>query len=186
MTVHDALVHINKAVDEYFAHTEGDLDADTKFCVAWFQQRGFEPGPFGEADVLARAKGTAVEGVVEAGVARSTGGKVRLLKPAEYPADWDARTDARLPMWEALHQLIRALRQQGESAAAKILAVVLPQSEAIRQLAYRLYTVCERRGLAEDARHYNDLVTSWSSIDAALSTVPQPATQLDLFGAKKP
>ncbi|MFO0589648.1 MAG: DUF1156 domain-containing protein [Polyangiaceae bacterium] len=180
MSVRTALQLINRFL------AEDDFDHDTQFCLHWFEQYAWNEGPFGEADVLARAKGTAVEGVVEAGVARSTGGKVRLLRPAEYPADWDARTDARLPMWEALHQLIRALRQQGESAAARILAVVLPQSEAIRQLAYRLYTVCERRGLSEDARHYNDLVTSWSSIDAALSAVPQPAIQLDLFGAKKP
>jgi putative DNA methylase len=123
---------------------------------------------------------------VEAGVAQSNGGKVRLLRPADYPADWDPRTDKRLPVWEALHQLIRAFRAEGESAAGQILAApsVKARSEAIRQLAYRLYTVCERRGDAEDARPYNELVTSWSAIEAAAGAVPEPAAQLDLFGGK--
>ncbi len=178
MSVRTALQLINRFL------AEDDFDHDTQFCLHWFEQYTWNEGPFGEADVLARAKGTAVEGVVSAGVALNPPSKVSLRRPADYPSDWDARTDTRLPMWEALHQLIRALRQDGEPGAAKILSVVKAQSEPIRQLAYRLYTLCERRGLAEDARHYNDLVTSWPGIEAAAGEVPPTTVQLDLFGAK--
>ena len=87
MSVHNALIHINKTVDNYFAEGEGDLDADTRFCIAWFQQYGFEIGPFGEADVLARAKGTAVDGVRDAGVLHSAKSKVRLLKAKGVPQE---------------------------------------------------------------------------------------------------
>lgn len=179
MSVGTALRLINRFL------AEDDFDHDTQFCLHWFEQYTWGEAGFGEADVLARAKATSVDGLVLAGVARSSGGKVSLLRPAEYPADWDARTDTRLPMWEALHQLIRALRQEGEPGAARIFAVVKDRAEPIRQLAYRLYTLCERRGLAEDARGYNDLVTSWAGIEAAAGEVPQPTVQLDLFGGKQ-
>jgi len=163
MSVHTALTLINKAIDEYFTHAESDMDGDTRFCVDWFQQYGFKSGPFGEADVLARAKGTSVEGVVEAGVAQAASGQVRLLKVAEYPTDWDPRTDTRVPVWEACHHMSRALAE-GESAAGTLLARMWAKADPIRQLAYRLYTLCERKGWAEAARGYNELVTSWGAI----------------------
>jgi putative DNA methylase len=175
MTVKTALQLINRFL------AEDDFDADTQFCLHWFEQHGWGEGAYGEADVLARAKATSVSGVAEAGVAQSGSGKVRLYKWAEYPADWDPATDRRLPVWEALHQLVRALRQTGESGAGALLAVVKDRSESIRQLAYRLYTLCERQGWAEDARAYNELVTSWLAIEGAAATAPPRKKQLGLF-----
>jgi putative DNA methylase len=102
MPIHDALIDINKAIDDPFEHAEGELDADTRFCIGWFQQYGFEIGAFGEADVLARAKGTSVDGVRDAGVVSSSKNKVRLLKVKEYPANWSPETDARTPIWPAI------------------------------------------------------------------------------------
>ena len=163
MSVHNALIHINKAIDDYFAQAEGDMDADTRFCIGWFQQYEYEVGPFGQADVLARAKGTSVEGVRDAGVIHASKGDVRLLRVKEYPAAWDPTKDSRLPIWEACHQMCRALGES-ESEAGALLARMPDKQDAIRQLAYRLYTICERKGWAEDARAYNELVTSWPAI----------------------
>jgi putative DNA methylase len=89
-----------------------------------------------------------------------------LLKWAEYPSDWNPVGDDRLPVWEALHHLIRIFKAEGESGAGKVLAAVAAKSEATRQLAYRLYTLCERAGWAEDARAYNEIITSWSAIES--------------------
>jgi putative DNA methylase len=169
MSVRTALQLINRFL------AEDDFDADTQFCLHWFEQHGWNEGVFGTADTLARGKGTSVDGIRDAGVIQSGGGKVRLLKWAEYPADWDPRTDARTPVWEALHQLIRALKQGGDSASGALLAALGGKAEAIRQLAYRLYTLCERLGKAEDARAYNDLITSWTGIESAANSVPKPA-----------
>lgn len=163
MSVHNALIHINKAIDDYFAQAEGDLDADTRFCIGWFQQHEYGEGLFGDADVLARAKGTSVDGVREAGVIHSSKGKVQLLRVKEYPTSWDPKKDSRLPIWEACHQMCRALGES-ESEAGALLARMPDKQDAIRQLAYRLYTICERKGWAEDARAYNELVTSWPAI----------------------
>jgi putative DNA methylase len=161
MTVKTALQLINRFL------AEDDFDADTQFCLHWFDQYGWETGKFGEADVLARSKGTSVEGVKQAGVLHAAGGNVRLLKWAEYPSDWDPQADQRLPIWEVLHQLIRVFNTDGETGAAAVFASVQSKAEAARQLAYRLYTLCERKNWAEDARAYNEVVTSWSGIESA-------------------
>ncbi len=181
MTVHGALVHINKTIDDYFAQAEGDLDADTRFCIGWFQQYGFETGPFGEADVLARAKGTSVDGVKDAGVLDSAKGKVRLLRIKEYPTDWDPQTDSRTPIWEACHHMCRALNDS-EGTAGALLARMPERQDAIRQLAYRLYTLCERQGRAEEARAYNELITSWPAIVEESQKVGHVWTQPSLLG----
>ena len=170
MSVRTALPLINRFL------AEDDFDADTQFCLHWFEQHGWNEGIFGTADTLARGKGTSVDGIRDAGVIQSGGGKVRLLKWAEYPTDWDPRTDTRLPVWEALHHLIRALKSpEGEGGAGALLAALGGKAEAVRQLAYRLYTLCERLGQAEDARAYNELITSWTGIEAAANSVPKPA-----------
>lgn len=175
MSVKTALQLINRFL------AEDDFDADTQFCLHWFEQNGWREGLFGEADVLARAKSTSVEGLNTAGVLFSGGGKVRLRRWNEYPTDWDPTTDKRLPVWEALHQLIRALRQQGESASGALLAGLGGKVDAVRQLAYRLYTLCERQGQAEDARAYNELITSWSGIEASAVDAPRKPTTGNLF-----
>lgn len=169
MSVHDALILINREITEFLTPDAGNFDADTLFCNAWFEQYGWSAGPFGEADVLARGKGTSVGGVAEAGVAESGSGKVRLLAWKEYDANWDPRIDARTPVWEATHQLIRALNTQGEASAGALLAAMSDKAEAIRQLAYHLYTLCERMKRAEEARAYNELITAWHAIVTAAS-----------------
>jgi putative DNA methylase len=180
MTVRTALQLINRFL------AEDDFDADTQFCLHWFDGHGWGEGAFGEADVLARAKATSVSGLAEAGVTVSGGGKVRLRRPAEYPGDWDPRSDTRVPVWEALHQLIRVFRSDGEAGAALVVGALRARAESIRQLAYRLYTLCERSGRAEDARAYNDLVTAWPAIEDLAGAVAEHAAQGDLFGGAAP
>jgi putative DNA methylase len=175
MSVRTALQLINRFL------AEDDFDPDTQFCLHWFEQHAWGEGAYGDADTLSRGKGTSVDGMKVAGILHSGGGKVRLLKWAEYPSDWDPKTDARLPVWEALHQLIRALKQGGESASGVLLAGLGGKAEAVRQLAYRLYTLCERLGNAEDARAYNELITSWTGIELAASIVPTEDLQGNLF-----
>lgn len=161
MRVKTALQLINRFL------AEDDFEHDTQFCLLWFEKQGWAVGQYGEADVLARAKGTSVGGLVEAGVAESGGGDLRLLKWSELPRDWSPETDTRLPIWEALHHLIRALNQGGEADAGRLLARMAEKAEPIRALAYRLHTLCERKGWSEDARAYNELVAAWTGIETA-------------------
>jgi putative DNA methylase len=119
---------------------------------------------------------------VDGGVVESSSGNLRLLKSAELPRDWSPETDKRVSVWEALHHLIRALNQDGESATGALLARMPAQAEPLRALAYRLYTLCERKGWAEEARAYNELVTAWSGIEQAATDagIKGSQTQLDI------
>ena len=164
MTVRTALQIINHELDTHLAEQEGNMDADSRFGVAWFEQFGFDEGGFGQADVLARAKNTSVDGLVNAEVLVSGAGKVRLLHWTKLDSGWDPSSDKRLTVWEATHHLIERLNNHGEAGVAQLLAKMSPDVAAdSRHLAYRLYSLCERKGWAENARDYNALVISWSA-----------------------
>ncbi len=132
--------------------------------LAWFDHGGFAEGEYGVAETLSTAKNTSVAGLVEAGIVTASRGKVRLLKADELAANWDPTTDPRLTAWETVHHLIRALETGGERAAAVLVAKLGYKAETARELCYRLYTLCERKKRAPEARAYNGLVLSWPEI----------------------
>jgi putative DNA methylase len=182
LSVREALALINQALDEVLTEQEGDFDADSRWAVTWFEQSGFAEGEYGVAETLSKAKNTSVAGMGDAGIVASKGGKVRLLKPSELPANWDPRTDARLTAWETVHQLIRALEAGGESTAAGLVATLGSKAEIARELAYRLYTVCEGKKRAAEALSYNGLVQSWPEIARLAREVgPMQPAQGDLL-----
>ena len=164
ISVREALALINQTLDEALAEQEGDFDAVSRWALAWFEQLGFAEGEYGTAETLSKAKNTSVSGMVEAGILNSKNRKVRLLRPDELPADWDPETDPRLTAWESVHHLVRALEAGGDIAAAELVTKLGSAAEIARELAYRLYTVCERKKRAQEALSYNGLVQSWPEI----------------------
>ena len=186
LSVREALALINQTLDEALAEQEGDFDADTRWALAWFEQSGFAEGEYGVAETLSKAKNTSVAGMVEAGILKSKGGKVQLLKPNELQIDWDPTTDKRLTAWEAVHHLVQVLEADGEAAAAKLAGKLGSQAEISRELAYRLYTVCERKKRAAEALSYNGLVQSWPEITRLAREGGQPGkVQPNLFDASE-
>jgi len=182
--VSEAYALINEVLDESLAEQEGDFDADSRFAVTWFEQYGFADGEFGEADVLSRARNTSVDGMMEAGILKSSRGKVRLLRPDELPVDWDPLTDARLTAWEIVHHLIRVLAKGGDADAADLVTKLGSKAEVGRELAYRLYAVAVRKKRPSDALAYNGLVQSWPEIVRLAQEGGRPtAAQTPLFGA---
>ncbi len=182
LTVREALALINQTLDEALAEQEGDFDADSRWALAWFEQHGFAEGEYGVAETLSKAKNTSVSGMVEAGILASSRGKVRLLRPYELPEDWDPVADPRLTVWEMVHHLIRVLEAGGESATAELVAKLGGKAEVARELAYRLYTVCERKKRATEALSYNALVQSWPEIVRLVREATKPRTeQVELF-----
>jgi putative DNA methylase len=159
---------------------EANWDADTRWAVVWFDQYAFGNGDFGQADQLARAKNTAVHGVVEAGVAVSSAGSVRLYKPEELPGDWAPETDKRLTAWEMLHHLIRLLKN-GEMPAAAMLARLGDKAEAAKELAYRLYGICEKKKRSTEGQLYNDLISVWPDLLNQSKQVPAPTARAGEF-----
>lgn len=180
MRVRTALQIINQALDEHLAEAEGDVDSHTRFAITWFEQRGMQDGPYGEAETIATARGVSVRGVQDAGILEARGGKVRLLSRTKLVEDWDPKTDDRLTDWEVVQYLIRALETEGEMGAARLLARVGERGEGARDLAYRLYGICERKRWAEEALAYNGLVTSWPEISRLSSEVPSGEAQTSM------
>ncbi len=164
LSVREALALINQTLDEALAEQEGDFDADSRWALAWFEQSGFAEGEYGVAEVLSKAKATSIDSMKRDGILTSKGGKVRLLRPDELPTSWDPAKDTRLTAWDMVHHLIRALESGGEGAAAALVVKLGTKAEIARELAYRLYTICERKKRAAEALSYNGLVQSWSEI----------------------
>ncbi|HOX86598.1 MAG TPA: DUF1156 domain-containing protein [bacterium] len=183
MSVRTALSLINQILDEVLAEQEAEFDADTRWALAWFDQHGMAEGEFGVAETLSRAKNTAVNGLVQAGIVAAHGGKVRLMKRTELPEDWDPSSDDRRTVWEATQHLIRALDQHGEIVAAELLRKLGGAlGETARELSYRLHKVCEKKGWPNEALAYNSLVLAWPELTRlAQQTAPSEAQQ-DLFG----
>ncbi len=182
MRVRTALALINQTLDEILTEQEGDFDPDTRWALAWFEQFGMKKAPFGEAEVLSKAKDTSVAGLVDAGILESKAGKVRLLSGSEMDAEWDPATDERLTVWEVTHYLIQALERKGEEAAAELLGKIGPLAQSARDLSYRLYQVCDHKGWAQEARGYNGLVVAWPELASlAGSDLGQRVSQEELF-----
>ena len=183
LSVRDALMLINQTLEEALAEQEGDFDADTRWAVAWFEQAGFNQGEFGVAETLSKAKNTSVDGMIEAGILKAGAGKVRLLRPDELPDDWDPQhrpSPHRLgdgassdpPAWPG--------RRDG-GAADPVLAKLRADAESARDLAYRLYRICEQKNRAQEALGYNALVQSWPEI-ARLARQRPRVEQGELIG----
>lgn len=182
VSVREALALINQTLDEVLAEQEGDFDADSRWALTWFEEQGFDEGDFGVAEQLSKSKNTSVGGMVEAGILESKRGKVRLLRPDELPSDWDPVSDPRLTTWEVVHHLVRILASGGESGAAELVAKLGAKAEVARELAYRLYTLCERQNRAPEALAYNGLVQSWPEIMRLSRERATPAAaQSELF-----
>ena len=165
MTVRSALQSINQELEAFLRHEEGEMDAETRFCVSWFEQYGMNDGVFGEADVLARAKDTSVDGMVRLGALNSKGGKVSIRPRSEYPDVWEPTDESRSILWNCTQHLIKRYLEDGETGAAEIVAKLgMGRSEDSKTLAYRLFDICERNGWAEQGRAYNEFVTAWPEI----------------------
>jgi putative DNA methylase len=164
MRVRTALQLINQLLDEYLTEQEGEFDSDTRWALTWFEQYQFNEGQYGDAETLSKARNTSIQGLEQAGILTAKAGKVRLLKRSELPSDWNPEQDNRVPHWEITQHLIRALDKTGEIGAAELLAKLGDGGEIARDLAYRLYNLCDRKGWSAEGIGYNSLVISWPEI----------------------
>ena len=179
MRVRTALELINETLDEVAEGIDADFDYDTRWAISWFGEYGFEEGEFGRAELLSKSRNTSVVGLVDAGIVASGAGKVRLLHRDELDPGWNPATDRRFTVWEVTHHLIHRIHEQGEEEAAVLLHAVGGHSESAKELAYRLYLICERKGWATEALDYNSLVTSWPELTKLAANAPTiPATLL--------
>jgi len=165
MSVRSALQIINQELDLYFTEQDGELDRDSRFCVDLYTQNAFNEIKFGEADVLARAKNTSVDKLAARGVLYAEKGVVRLLARDEIREKPD-RSDNEF-IWLLTQQLTHAMEKDGVVGAAKMIYELLTsEPDQAKALAYRLFTIAERRGWTQEAYAYNSLVIAWPEVQA--------------------
>ncbi len=181
MTVRTALALINQILDEVLSEQEGDFDADTRFCVKWFSQFGWDEAESGTADTLSRATNTSVTGLDRGGVFRARAGRARLVPPEEMSSDWDPLADERVSVWEVVIRLAQTLDVRGGEEAARLMAGAGQRVDldTAKELAYLLYSICEKRRWTQTALLFNGVGTSWSDLSAAArvggALTPPPA-----------
>lgn len=182
MSVRTALGLINQALIEVLSEQEDEFDNETRWAIAWFEQYGFGEAEFGQAELLSKAKVTTVRALEEAGIVSSRGGRVRLLRPEELKKDWSPKTDRQFTIWGATHHLLRVYwcDKAGDEATARLLRELGSRGELARDLAYRLYNVCEKKKWSQEGQGYNALVLGWPEL--AKLAQGQPSSLGNLFG----
>ena len=169
MRVRAALSLINQVLDEKLSQLEGNVSADTRFCVEWFKQYGFDEGPYGTAETLSKGIDTSINGLERGGVLISRAGKVKLRSVREIPDLYDPGTDDRISEWEICLHLAKRLQDQGADGAARLMAAVRGVSgidlDDVKELAYLLYSIAEKKGWAETALLFNNLGTLWTDLE---------------------
>lgn len=164
MTVRSALQIINQELDVYFNEQDGELDQNSRFCVDLYMQNAFNDIKFGDADTLARAKNTSVAALAAKGVLYAHKGSVHLLTREELPEKVNEQEET---IWLLCQQLTQAMATGGVAACAQIVVNMFgSNAERAKDLAYRLYTVAERKGWAQEAYAYNALVIAWPEIQS--------------------
>ena len=176
MTVRAALQIINQELDAYFSDQDGELDRESRFCVDLYTQKAFDTISFGEADVLARAKNVSIEGLAAKGLLASAKGKVHLLDRSEV----SDRVSFTLPTWLVTQQLTHALEEGGVTACAKLVAGALGgKADGAKALAYRLFTIADKKNWQQEAFAYNSLVTAWPEIQSKAAQLAGDASRQD-------
>jgi len=187
MSVTTALARINEILDAVQSEQEGDYDNTTRFCIALYRQQGYAAGKFSDIESLAGARGVVLDRLDRDGVLTSRGGIVTLLKPEAMPTAYDVVLDDHTSAWEALHHLIRILGSDGVPAAGAFLAAALSrpdgavEADAVKELAFLLFSIAEKNGATKDALAFNTLATSWPDIVDASRATPGPTDRQAAF-----
>ena len=183
MSVRAALGLINQAKDEVLGEAEADYDPYTRWSISWYDQHGFAAGEFGDANTLANAHAISVGGLRDAGIVHSREGEVRLLKPEELEKDWMPEDDSQPTIWEMTNHLVRRyfVDKLGDAETALLLTKFGGAGESARDLAYRLYSIAERRKRSQDAQGYNALVLGWPELVRLAQAAPSVAAQAQLI-----
>ena len=180
MTVSVALRIINDVLGEILDGEEAELDTDTRFALSWFAQYGYNPGPSGDADSVARAKNTSLAGIEQSGIGEAREGEFRLFERGELRPDWSPIDDPRLTVWEVLQYLVAAL-EKSESEAAELLHTLGGNGDRARQLAYVLYQKANDKGWTTEAGAYNALITAWPNLTTTAATTTAATAQQTLL-----
>ena len=189
MTVRTAIALINQVRDEISGEEATSYDADTLFCIDWFDAFSFDQGDSGDAITMAQAYDIGIDDLIAAGVFTAEDGRARLLQRDELEEDWDPSEDNRLTDWECAQHLVRVLESPDggiEAAAVLYSKMDSERGDSALRLAYRIYDICERKDRAQEAQTWNMLAQEWPALEAAAAALgdagPPSTLELELTG----
>ena len=170
VSVRSALQLINQELDACLNEQSGQLDSASRFCVDIYSQYAFKELPFGEAEVLAKAKNISLDSLIKGNIIKAEKGKVCLVDRSAM----ELKVSSNDCGWTICQKLAKALQEGGIVQCAQIVATNTKATNA-KELAYRLYTIAERQGWNQDALAYNSLIMSWSQISAKADSLKKQA-----------
>jgi putative DNA methylase len=180
VSIREALAEISATIDEVQNEQDSELDNETRFLIAWFEQFGYEMGDFGDAETLSRAKNTVIDTISNAGLLYAKASKVRIIKRDEY--DYEKFDHRHLTIWEVCQRLVYYLDKHSENGAAELMSKLDNQTVNIaRDLTYRLFKLCELKKHTNEAILFNSLIVSWSEIDRLVKQKKNNEKQLNMF-----
>ena len=173
LTVRQALIMINQELDAFLGEQSGNMDAESQFCVSWFEQYGFQDGLYGDANTLMRARMASEQKLKDSNILEAKQGKVRLKSRNELSFDWFLKSESII--WAVVQHLCHALDEAGGHDKCAELMAKLPGDtiEKVKTLSYRIYQICERKGWTDDALAYNNLVASWGVLESKTKEAKQ-------------
>lgn len=156
------------------------MDTASRFCVDLYTQCAYNNIKYGEAEILANAKSTSIPMMAAHGILYARGGVVHLVERSELPEKADTNESN---IWMLTQQLTRTMEKGGIEACAKIVFGIFGSgAESAKDLAYRLYTIAERKGWAGEGYAYNALVVAWPDIQSrAAAMKAESPEQMNLF-----
>ena len=137
VSVREALAAINRAIADYDERQEGDLDSESRFCLDWFKQHGYEEGPYGDAETLARAKDVIISKLHSDGLLTAESGRVKLL-PLDAFSDSEQLTLRETTAWEGCFRMAYHLNREegrGVEGAASVGREMGSDAESVERLA---------------------------------------------------
>ena len=180
MPVREALAAINRVIAEYDERQQGDLDAQTRFCLDWFKQyRPTTKAAMAGRRYLARAKNVSVDELRDSErLLTASGGVVKLLPVDEYGPDRSPRL-GEMTAWEGCFRMSYHMDTNredggGVEGAGAVARAMGSNAESVERLARILYNHYDRKGDSRNSVMFNNLVTEWPNIQAKAQDPEEP------------
>ena len=172
VTVRQALMAINDAVDHYLRQQAGELDAESRFCLDWLQTNPRGQGSYGEAETLALAYDMSVYDRLAQthGLLRAGQGWVILHGLDAYDNDRPYPDGEEVTAWESCLRMAWQMQpgddRRGVAGCAAVArrAAAAGRLDSVERLARILYDHHNTRNESQQAVAYNNVVTAWPEI----------------------
>ena len=170
VTVREALMAINSAVDAYLRDQVGALDPESRFCLYWLLQYPGGQGDYGTAETLATAYDLSVHDRLAQThhLLDASQGWVTLYDIDDYDSEREYPAREQPTAWECCLRMAWHIQlgddRGGVAGCAAVARRAGDRLDSIERLARILYDIYNTRQDSARAVAFNSVVTSWPDI----------------------